>query len=277
VEFKYPLSFRPYRDFVFYGGFLGEHLEDAGSVLKVEQLTKALGPPELAKSDLLQFRSFAAFVEDSLWPFNWLLIVFVARSISAIAGNELKRSYKPPSDAAAMEFRRILSEASGWIEQSGSFAPLSPVDADTKSSFKSWWVTVHHVFKQNDCGDLRSDLEEAINQAVRCALVDGAEFREAIPHVYLDNLQRRNHFAGPNPAEELDHYSIAVHQMLGNGSGPQDARDEHHEDILLLQLSGDSGLQGWHSDIGCVLHFWIAPEMLARLDFSEVAATLECG
>ncbi|WP_245326542.1 DUF1963 domain-containing protein [Bradyrhizobium sacchari] len=67
-----------------------------------------------------------------------------------------------------------------------------------------------------------------------------------------------------------------LHQMLGYGSGPQDATEEHLEDMLLLQIQGELAFLDWHSNIGCVLHFWIDPDVLAQLDFSQVVATLQC-
>nr|WP_247986750.1 DUF1963 domain-containing protein [Bradyrhizobium sp. 186] len=46
--------------------------------------------------------------------------------------------------------------------------------------------------------------------------------------------------------------------------------------MLLLQIQGDLTFFNWHSNIGCVLHFWIDRDALAQLDFSQVVATYEC-
>lgn len=64
--------------------------------------------------------------------------------------------------------------------------------------------------------------------------------------------------------------------MLGYGSGPQQATEEHLEDILLLQIQGELAFLDWHSKIGCVLHFWIDRDALDQLDFANVAAKYEC-
>lgn len=62
VEFKYPLSFRLFRDFYF--------LEDAvGGELMIEELCKALGPGEPNERDLLQFRRASEYEKDEHWPF----------------------------------------------------------------------------------------------------------------------------------------------------------------------------------------------------------------
>jgi hypothetical protein len=44
----------------------------------------------------------------------------------------------------------------------------------------------------------------------------------------------------------------------------------------LLQIQGDDAFFNWHTNCGCVLHFWIGRDALSTLDFSEVEATLEC-
>jgi uncharacterized protein YwqG len=72
------------------------------------------------------------------------------------------------------------------------------------------------------------------------------------------------------------HFRTALHQMLGYGSGPQDATEVHLEDVLLLQIQGDLAFFDWHSNIGGVLHFWIGRDALDQRDFSQVVATFEC-
>lgn len=57
------------------------------------------------------------------------------------------------------------------------------------------------------------------------------------------------------------HFRTALHQMLGYGSGPQDATEAHLEDVLLLQIQGDLAFFNWHSNIGGVLHFWIGRDV----------------
>ncbi|WP_346732603.1 DUF1963 domain-containing protein [Bradyrhizobium sp. 186] len=59
-------------------------------------------------------------------------------------------------------------------------------------------------------------------------------------------------------------------------AAPKMRRRVHLEDMLLLQIQGDLTFFNWHSNIGCVLHFWIDRDALAQLDFSQVVATYEC-
>lgn len=278
VEFKYPLSFRPFRDFLF--------SEDAvGGELMIEELCKALGPGEPKELDLLQFRSVAEYEKDEHWPFNWLLITYVVRSVLSHVQRDLTPGsyYKPLTDDAAVELKRLRVGAIGWLERCRALTPMDNVDADTKATFRSWWFDVAQAYKKMDgqvstyTSEISADLGNAINHTIRCMAAKDADIRDDAPLSYLVNLARQNHWKTPTAKDgKYRHFSTALHQMLGYGSGPQDATEEHSEDILLLQIQGDLAFFDWHSNIGCVLHFWIDLDAFAQLDFSQAVATYEC-
>jgi uncharacterized protein YwqG len=85
---------------------------------------------------------------------------------------------------------------------------------------------------------------------------------------------------GDTDAHELAYKRLApfdhegVHpQMLGFAYLTQDIAQYDEDDVLLLQLG--SGF-GWLDNCGCVLHFWIRPQELAKRQFTNVIATLTC-
>ncbi|MCK1544947.1 DUF1963 domain-containing protein [Bradyrhizobium sp. 147] len=278
VEFKYPISFRLFRDFYF--------REDAvGGELMVEELCKALGPGEPPESDLLQFRGAAKYEKDEDWPFNWLLITYVVRSVLSHVQRDLTRGYygKPLTDEATMELKRLRAGAVGWLERCRALTQMDGIDLDTKASFRSWWFDVVRAYEKLDgqvrtyASELPRDLGNAINHTIRCMATQRADGCDDVPLSYVANLARQNHWKTPTVEEgQRRHFSTALHQMLGYGSGPQDATEEHLEDMLLLQIQGDLAFFDWHSDVGGVLHFWIDRDALARRDFSQVVATYEC-
>jgi hypothetical protein len=278
VEFKYPVSFRIFRDFYFY--------EDAvGGELMVEELCKALGPGEPAQRDLLQWRTPADYEKDEDWPFNGLLIAYVVRAVLSCVLSDLRPGsfYKPLTSEAVAELNRLRDGAIGWLERCRALTPMHGVDADTKGNFRTWLFDVMRAYKNLEgqvytSATLISDnLGNAINHTIRCMATEGADTLDDVPHSYLMNLARQNHWKAPTANNgKYRHFDTAIHQMLGNGSGPQGAAEVHSEDLLLLQLSGDLAFFDWHSIIGCVLHFWIDRDALARCDFSRAVATLEC-
>lgn len=278
VEFKYPLSFLPFRDFYF--------REDAvGGELMIEELCKVLGPGEPEQRDLLRFRRAAEYEKHEHWPFNWLLINYVVRSILSHVVRDLKLGYydKPLSDEVVAELKRVRAGAIGWLERSRTLTPMDDVDVDTKTAFRSWWLDVVRAYERMDgqvrtyAGEIAADLGNAINHTIRCMATQDDDACDDAPLDYVANLERQNHWKTPTVKEgKYRHFRTALHQMLGYGSGPQDATEEHLEDMLLLQVQGDLAFFNWNSNIGCVLHFWIDRDALSQLDFSRVAATYEC-
>ncbi|QIP07310.1 DUF1963 domain-containing protein [Bradyrhizobium symbiodeficiens] len=278
VEFKYPVSFRPFRDFYF--------REDAvGGELMIKELCKALGPGEPPESDLLQFRSVAEYEKDEDWPFNWLLVACVVRSVLSHVQRDLTLGYsgRPLTDEAAVESKRLRAGAVGWLERCRALTPMDDVDADTKAAFRSWWFDIVQAYKKMNgqvrtyAGEIAGDLGNAINHTIRCMATHDVDAPDDAPLSYVANLARQNHWTTPTAEDgQRRHFRTAIHQMLGYGSGPQDATEEHLEEMLLLQIQGDLAFLNWHSDIGGVLHFWIDRDALAQRDFSRVVATYEC-
>lgn len=278
VEFKYPLSFQTFRDFHFYQ-------DDVGGELMIEELCGALGPGEPSQSDLLQFRTAAEYEKDTEWPFNWLLITYVVRSVLAHVLSDLKhgRYGKPLAEGVIVELGRLRAGASGWLERCRALTSMDEVALDTKMAFRSWWFDVVQTYRTiggevtTYASEFAGDLGNAINHTIRCMATQDVNASEDVPLSYLANLAQQNHWKKPTPTRgKYRHFDTALHQMLGYGSGPQDATEEHLEDILLLQMQGDLAFLNWHCNIGCVLHFWIDRDSLSQLDFSQVVSTFEC-
>lgn len=278
VEFKYPLSFRLFRDFYF-------HSDTVGGELMIKELCRALGPGQPPEDDLLQFRGSAGYAKDEDWPFNWLLITYVVRSVLSHVQRDLRGGYhdKPHTDDVTAELKRLRAGAIGWLERCRALTPMDGVDPDTKAAFRFWWFDVVRAYEKLDgqvrtyASELPADLGNAINHTIRCMATQHADACDDAPLSHVANLARQNHWKTPTVEDgRRRHFSTALHQMLGYGSGPQDATEVHLEDMLLLQIQGDPAFFNWHSDVGGVLHFWIDRDALDRRDFSQVVATYEC-
>jgi Domain of unknown function (DUF1963) len=120
------------------------------------------------------------------------------------------------------------------------------------------------------------DLGDAIDHTIRYLAVHDEPALDHVPRSYVANLKRRNHWKTPDGKGQSRFFSTAIHQILGYGSSWQGAPIEHYDDVLLLQIQGDDAFFNWHTNCGCVLHFWIGHDALSKLDFSQVEATLEC-
>ena len=278
VEFKYPITFLPCRDFLF-------HDDPVGGELLTGALCEALGPGEPNQQDLLTFRRVDGYQQDPDWPFNWMLITHVARSIVYHVRSDLRASTyrKPLSDEAKKSLQDIETAATGWLDRSSRLAPLEMVDADAKEAYRAWWAGTIQNFNDMERqvstyqSTFADDLGHAIDYNIKYMAAQGEQTLTHAPPQYIGNFEQRNHWKTPESRQGQHRFFwTAIHQMLGYGSSWQDAPAEHVEDVLLLQVQGDSAFAGWHDNCGCVLHFWIGGDALARLDFSIVEATLQC-
>ena len=279
VEFKYPISFLPFRDYVF-------EQNPVGGELLVKSLCDALGPGEPSGEDLLNYRRAESYAKDEDWPFNWMLIAHVARSLLARTRYDLNPSpyrRKPISEETREALQKIEADANHWLERSGRLPPLENVDPDERQLFRVWWADVALKYETMRAQvsvypfQIPRDLGEAIDHTIRYLAAYDERALVHAPLKYVENFGRRNHWKAPTAKEgQYRFFSTAIHQILGYGSSYQAAPSEHRDDVLLLQIQGDHAFFNWHSNSGCVLHFWIGREALSKLDFSDVEATLEC-
>ena len=294
VEFKYPMSFVPFQDF----GFKDDPV---GGALLMESLCEALGPGERRQDDPLTHRTapiWEKFIRllarlfprirtprplsadgvaaDKGWPFNWLMITLVTRSVLSHVLDDLERSEETL-------LRDIEASANGWLVRGARMPPLEKVDAKTKSAFRAWWSEVVQRYDKIEARlstytfQFPRDLDDVIDHVIRYTAAHDERALAYVPRKYVENLKRKNHWIAPDPRDgRYRFFSTSIHQIGGYGSSWQNAPTEHCDDVLLLQVQGDAAFLGWHENTGCVLHFWIDRDAMSELDFSGVEATLEC-
>lgn len=207
------------------------------------------------------------FKEDrEEWPFAWTVIDHGARAI-VHAVREVTR-WREPTEAAPV-YERIGSAASKWVERAATEAPHARPDDETRAAFRSEWRALVDEFQAtsqrlktygpNPGNDL---LDIVVASCYVCASNDALD---VVPEMYRNGLEQVSAARLHSP----------MHQMLGHGERVQSAPIDHADDILLLQLVGDPAI-GWHSNIGCVMQFWISPEALEQRAFDGVVMTLDC-
>ena len=95
--------------------------------------------------------------------------------------------------------------------------------------------------------------------------VAGAHFDEKLARRDLENYRKK----GPGPTARL------LRDMLGNAGSTQQARSVNRDEVLLLQLNSDYGVNFMFCDVGEV-EFWIDKRDLASRRFDRVSAST-CG
>jgi hypothetical protein len=223
---------------------------------------EALGPgPE----PVAGFSDFGG-ARDADWPQSWRYVEHAARGLVFLLTrySTYSRASWPPSGLALSS--ALTGEAGEWRARAAA-DPDSALPRDHFERFRAWWASVQS----------RSD---AVRQAS-----DGASFSIggrveaiALQSARVAFLQTCS-MGGDVPEAVAVRFRAATrrpetHQMLGYGVSAQEGPLEHAEDVLLLQISGDSTLSAFNT--GCVLHLWIRPEELAARRFDRVTATFEC-
>jgi hypothetical protein len=277
VEFKYPVSFIAYKDYRFKNDTIG------GDLL-VRSLCDALGPGVPQDTSLRLVRDADVLARDEDWPFNWSLVKHVIRAvISRIEKDWRPNPYlKPTKEETQGTLLNLLAAANQW-QDSAAHPPFLSPDPTQKARFRWWWANVVPTYKglkrrgQTYEFQFPDDVAKAIAHNVKLLAEQGEEALAQAPHKYVEDFARRNHWTTPRVGAGRDRFfSVAIHQMLGHGKSAQNAREEHRDDVLLLQLHGDDAFFPWHDNCGCVLQLWIEKGALLERDFSSVQATLEC-
>ncbi len=186
VEFKYPVSFRVFRDFDFYE-------DPVGGELMIAELCKALGPGEPEGVDLLEFRRAPEYQKDEHWPFNWLLITHVVRSVLLHLTRDLRPKYssEPVNDEAVAELKRLRAGAIGWIERCRALTPMDGVDAETRATFRAWWIDLVqtyekiHEYVYTYPSAFAADLGKVIDHTIRCIAEQDIDALDDVPVSYL--------------------------------------------------------------------------------------------
>jgi uncharacterized protein YwqG len=268
VAFRFPLqfvAFTSYRDF-----YIDEDRRyppprnEAGlNEVMAEEFRKSFGAREAPPGDM-----WLTIGEDrDDWAFSWIAVEYGARALIYAIDDKLR--FKPKAAEAAAEFQELKLSAEKWIHRASAETSFAPSDAATRTEFVTQWrvlcAEANRVAERVKVYGLepKRTLSQVIAASCYFCASNGAQ--DIIPEVY-----RRAFTQLSDPL-----LTFREHQMLGHGEPVQSAPHDRHNEILLLQLKGDEAL-GWHSNIGCVLQFWITPEALERRDFSGVEVTLEC-
>jgi hypothetical protein len=133
------------------------------------------------------------FAADANWPFNWLIITLVTRSVLSRVRDDLERS------AVRTD---IEASANGWLKRTARMPPLETVDADSKSAFRAWWTDVIRSYgkiRKNRTVRLPRDLGNVINHVIRHTAAHDERALAAVPRKYVENLERKNRWKNARP------------------------------------------------------------------------------
>jgi hypothetical protein len=141
-----------------------------------------------------------------------------------------------------------------------------------------WIVAIagHNYFLKVEAANaLRAGMKSAVQHAA-----SSSRAAALIPSLYYNELEnehlpacasRPGYMVATKPWDIFARY----HQMLGNTGSSQEARPVERDEVLLLQLKSDYGVNFMFCDVG-EAEFWIKKSDLAVRQFDKVFATT-CG
>jgi hypothetical protein len=265
VEFKYPLSF-----------VITESFPEEEGARQLDAWQAALGAT--SDHDLRKLHDILS-PEDEAWPFNWASVEHIALALAIKIDREPDRLKSVPPEVAA-RLAEVVADARKWAMRAKEAESFTAPSSEHKQEFRSWWLAQRTWIDQTSRAHRLYHFEperifqHAAIHAVRLSCAAGAGAQALVPSHYLTSVQTETLWQRSTSTGDM-WVNMPMHQMFGFAERVQNAPLDHVDDVLLLQIKGDTGL-AWHDNIGCALQLWVSREALQALRLQEVQATLEC-
>lgn len=252
---------------------------------RAAEVVRVLGLPVKARStgdwqrSLLGSHSQEPRTASSKAPFPqlWVMVDRIARYIMKQSAAKM---WRPPEKNGPnpVVLREIEAAATSWVAEAARHRLDRAPDPIVSDKFANWLRATSE----------RQFFEWKVQEALRKGLASAVQFAASepeaaalIPTDYYSNMEGHHipvHVSGPDVrASGTNRWKIGenLHQMLGNARSTQTARPVERDDILLLQLKSDDGVNFMFCDVG-EAEFWINKHDLAARRFDKVFATT-CG
>lgn len=205
--------------------------------------------------------------EERPFPQAWVMVDRIARylanNVREKRERELNKGPGAPSYNDPARLQVIYDASAKWTE-AAAIGGLGTALGDEGCRLFNDWLT---ALAKDDSADIRFSVGIAIGEGMYSAIqfaADSAQAAALIPPRYFDELKERNMAIGSS-----------CHQMLGNAGSSQEARSVERDEVLLLHLISDYGVNFMFCDVG-EAEFWINRKDLAARRFDKVSATT-CG
>lgn len=216
--------------------------------------------------------------EDETFPRHWIFIHFLARA--ALRRHRYSGIFvHPPPSAEELAKRaeaeaRLDDEAQAWLARSCAVSLDAVPDANVRREFRAWVSDAGRRPDEASPGYYALDwLRTAAAWAIRTWASDADLAAGIAPSVY-DGAKDLFAITSVQHGQDRDWYRFQSSQMLGHAPASQEAPAADGSEICLLNLASDGGL-GWSFGDAGECSFWIAPDDLARRDFSRVRGMIE--
>lgn len=143
--------------------------------------------------------------------------------------------------------------------------PWEPLTAEERSLVVEILDEIHRRHGMLAQFHVPRSLAQLQTVCIRVMIADGPDAVAALPDDVLDRIAKEHRVP-----------TLFQHQVFGLGGVQQSARDEHLEDLLLLQLGYDDMMEWRWGDMG-LFQYWISPEDAAAARWDKAEMTFEMG
>lgn len=218
------------------------------------------------------------------FPQVWIMVDRIARYLGNSIQDDLQRerakgSDEPPNFDIA-QFEAIYNASMKWVEEAAANG-LATAPGDEARPLFAEWIS---ALANDEFARVRSRIEVAIRVGMSSAIQFAADSPEAaalIPPRYYndlegDHLPTRATKSGYLVSCEPWRIGPRYHQMLGKAGASQEPAPSGRDEVMLLQLISDYGVNFMFCDVG-EAEFWIGKDDLAARRFDRVRATTAGG
>lgn len=224
-------------------------------------------------SDEKQFSSAVTSGREHPFPQAWVLIDRTARWLA----NWSKRTrFEDSKYFDDEELQRIYQAAMEWVQVASERDLGDVVASEERAVFAKWLLTL------NDASSIhiQNRISEALQDAIESAIIYAArssQLAASLPPRYYSAFEHRHAPVSLSSHGSLEGWRMEprYHQMLGNAGSVQSAQPAERDEVLLLQLASDYGVDFMFCDCGEAT-FWIDKKDLVAKRFDRVRAST-CG
>lgn len=233
---------------------------DRHEELRNDAFVRATGKPILEWNPLAGEREAAQRIFDhadagpDAFPHFWIQIEYAVRTFIGSFGDR-------PTHGTYDE-KHLLS-ARNWLRKAQATNGMAEVNAADKAAFRIWLMRLH---KPRKGPPSPTPYAECVFHAVRLNIRSWAGDPDLSAKITPIVYGAMEPYLSGNSA-----WGLQYSQMLGHAPSAQSPLHPDEPDICLLNLASDAALGWMFGDVGNAT-FFIMPDALAKLDFSQVEA-----
>jgi uncharacterized protein YwqG len=222
------------------------------------------------------------------FPEAWIIAERIARAMAHLANEKIQyfqsviekgkrlQSVDAP-EQILVKFEIIANQALVWVHRAQKSGLGTAMGTAEAKEYREWLV---HLGR-DDLFDIFYLASKSLEHGMKSAVNHCGGSRQAssvVPVEYMNRLESAHSMISTDlgafakaPARNI---SALHHQMLGHAPTSQNFERQSSQDILLLQLVSDSGVDFIFCDCG-EIQFWIDAEDLAARRFDRVKANVQ--